>query len=405
MSRMKMRRTVATASLIAVAGAVSCLTTACGSASSTHTASTQKPASTQSQTSTESQTSTQNADTSGSAAALLAPYLKEPTVADVAPVPPLTKAPPTGQTIYYINTGGPAAAPDLAGLQAAVKPLHWKLHSLVYSETDPTGANSAVETAVSNHAGGIVMTGIAAASVKAGIAQANAAHIPVVSEFANEPLNAHPGFYEVADTSATDGQDVKAVALAFCAAAKQAGKPADVGVVTSSQIPALGPYEHATQAAIPKYCPGATTSLINVSAADLLSGASVKSVVSAVQANPKINYVEPFGSLEGGLRAALNAAGMTSVQLGGIIPSTVQNQEVKSGADLFWVQSPNGLECWNAIDAIARALTGGDPEIHADQNILPWVIEKSNVGNIDLSALPDYPQGYEALFEKAWHVR
>jgi hypothetical protein len=94
---------------------------------------------------------------------------------------------------------------------------------------------------------------------------------------------------------------------------------------------------------------------------------------------------------------------MREVAIGGLIPSPVQNEEVKSGADLYWVQYPDGLVSWYTVDAIARALTGGNGESDAVVPLPAWVVEKSNL-TFNPSMLPNFPAGYEAAFKQAWHV-
>src|SRR5712664_2741138 len=59
---------------------------------------------------------------------LLMPYLKPPTTLSVSTL--LSKRPPAGKNIYYLNQGITIAQENGLGVQAASEALGWNYHSL-----------------------------------------------------------------------------------------------------------------------------------------------------------------------------------------------------------------------------------------------------------------------------------
>ncbi|TDW24214.1 sugar ABC transporter substrate-binding protein [Kribbella kalugense] len=331
--------------------------------------------------------------------AQLAPYLVQPS--KLPAWPSLTEAPPKGKNIYYVSTGSGTAAIIGSAIKAACDALGWTYHPLTFNGSNPASANSALLTAVGSGADGVIMTGRPKASIMSGLDAAKTKGVEIVQTQGTDSPGT-PGFDQVGNTPSNAAQTAKVIALGIVADAATAGATAHVGVVTTSGIPAIQGYSDATLAAIKGVCPSCSADSIDVPVADLLSGQAAKSVVSFIQRHPETNYVHVVaGAVEGGLRQALDAAGLTKVEITGYAPTPAQNQAVKDGKDLFYVQSPSGYYGWIAIDTIARHLTGGNASIHNAEADPVWLVNKTNL-EFDPNVLPDFPAGYQEQLKKLW---
>lgn len=331
----------------------------------------------------------------------LAAYRKQP---DAVPkLAALPKAPPKGRVVYYINTGSGAAKEIGNAIRSATQALGWRYKSLTYNAANPASGNSAYLTAVNAGANGIISTGLPAAAIQGGLKAAHAKNAQVVLINGDEPPTT-TGFYQVGNTVVTGKQWARAVAVGAVADAAKRGETAHVGVITSSGIPVLKNITDLMVSAVRETCAQCSAQKIDVSAADLTSGQASKPVVSFIQRNPKINYVNMvFGAAEGGLRPALDAAGLSKVQIVGTQPTPAQNAEVQSGGSLFWVQIPYGYEAWGAVDALARASVGVDADVHNAESLPVWLADKQNM-TFDPKALPEFPTQYQTQFRRLWKV-
>lgn len=337
----------------------------------------------------------------GAAARAVAPYLEKPS--RLADLPPLDQAPPKDKTIYYIGTGGGSASDIAAGVAAATRALGWTFKTLSYNVANLGSGNSAYLTAVNSGADGIISTGLPAAAIRQGLDAASSKDVQVVLINPSEPSDAE-GFAQVGNVGVSAPLFSKVNALGIAADAEREGVTPHVGVVSSSGIPALTLFTNAVVDGLKQDCEECDVQQIDVPAADLVSGQASKSVISFIQRNPDTNYVNvAIGSFEGGMRAALDSAGLDKVKIAGIEATAAQNQEIASGASLFWVQMPHAYNAWTAVDALARSFTGGDAEIHNRQPMPVWLVEKSNLG-FDPRALPEYPTDYPAQYKRLWKV-
>lgn len=348
-----------------------------------------------------SETTSSVASTSKVVATAVAKYREEPS--NIPNWPALPKRAPTGVSLYYLNTGSGSGQRIARNIKRAAQALGWNVHVLTYNQANLSTANSAYLTAVNSGADAIISSGLDHNAIKQGLDAAKAKKIPVVQTNSIEAPEA-TDFAQVANYTVSQDVYAKATALGIVAAAEKRNVAAHVGVVTTSGIPIINSLAKAKAKSIEDACPKCTAKLIDVPVAQMTGGQASQAVVSFMQQNPKTNYITIDGPFEGGLRAALDGVGLRDVQIAGLQPSEAQNQEVKKGDSLFWVNVSFGYYAWSAVDAVARALTGGDPKIHNSEKDLVWLVDRENL-NFDPRTLPDFPKGYEEQFKKLWHVQ
>lgn len=327
-------------------------------------------------------------------------YLKQP--ATLPSWPALSEVPPRGKSIYYIHSGGGTGQVISNYMKQAAGVLGWKYHVLTFNPANVATANSAYLTAVNTGADAIVSSGLDHNAIKQGLDAAKAKHVPVVQIQSAEDPNA-TSFSHVANNVVNRALYARVVTLGTLADAQKHGVTAQIGVVTTSGIPTILGLSKEKVKATKELCPKCTARLIDVPVAQVSSGQAAQSAVSFIQQHPDTNYISIDGPFEAGLRAALDGAGLTKVKIVGLQPTAAQNQELKTGDSLFWENIAYGYYGWAAVDAIARAFTGGNPSIHNREHDIVWLVDKGNM-TFDPHILPNFPVGYEGRFKKLWRV-
>jgi ribose transport system substrate-binding protein len=328
----------------------------------------------------------------------LKPFLAPPKLPEW---PALATAPEKALKLAYVGGGSGTAAVTSDALKDAAGALSWKYQRLTVDTSDPGAVDSAMLSAV-NAGADVIVNSAGAESVKNALNVATKAKVPVVQLYA--PDAGLPGFTaSIAATKVSAEAWGKVMGLAVLSDAKRAGKTAHVGLITSSALPNFEPIADAAIATIKRNCAKCTADKIDTPAADLTTGQVGRGVVSFIQRKPQTNYVQfSVGFLSGGVRTALDGAGLKQVKFIGMVPTTAQLKELRDGKDVGWVAYPNQLDAYLAVDAAARALTGGDPKIH-NQEVEPvWLL--TDKSEYDEKVTPELPVDYRAHFSKLWKV-
>lgn len=258
-----------------------------------------------------------------------------------------------GKKVVAITCGsqGYGCVQGAQGVVAAGKVLGWDVQ-VVDGKGDPSVWNSAVTQAVADKADGIVLAAINPSLVQAGLAQARAAHIPVIVEF----LPKLPG--PSVDGYVTTDHVAGGKAMADWIIADSGGK-AKVLMLDEPEFPELVMRGDAIRAELKSACPGCTI----VQAAKFSLGTMAQQlpslVTSALQSHPAITYVvAPFDSsatfAAQGIRQAGNA-GVKLVSGEGDPDGLTRVRNGQQAADLATVPAWAG---WAAADDLLRAFQG-----------------------------------------------
>lgn len=307
-----------------------------------------------------------------------------------------------GKAVYYIHTGSGSGQLISASIKRATATLGWRYRAITFNPANLATANSAYLSAVNAGADAIISTGVDHHALAQGLNAARARDIPVVQiQSVEAPRSSR--FAQVANNVVNRSLYAKVVALGALADAAKRGVVAHVGVVTTSGIPAIYGMAQAKVRAVTEVCQKCSATIIDVPVAQATSGQAAQAVVSFIQQHPETNYISVDGPFAAGGRAALDAAGAEGVKIVGLSPTAAQNQELETGDSLLWVNISYGYYGWTAVDAVARALTGGDPSIHSREHDIVWLVDKDNM-TFDPQTLPDFPAGYETQFKRLWRV-
>ena len=307
-----------------------------------------------------------------------------------------------GKTLIYVaqtmQNGGVAGAAK--GVQEAAKAIGWKVRILDGQGT-AAGMASATQQAVTLKADGIIIGGFDPATVKAAIANAKKAKIPVVGWHAAAISGPAPslGLFSNVTTSRLDVSNMSANWV--IADSKGVG---GVVIFTDSSIPFAEGKSQEILAQV-KTC----ASLKILEYANIPIGDTISTLVAAKTQALVAQYGDQWThsiSINGGLyitpmAAALRAAGKTGTgfphNVGAGDGSADEYQRIKAGDfQSVTVPEPLTMQGWQIVDEFNRAFAGQKasgyvPVVH--------LVTKANVGNVTVW---DPQNGYRTQYKKIW---
>jgi ABC-type sugar transport system substrate-binding protein len=340
-----------------------------------------------------------SADTSAvatSAADALAPYLAQPTAITIDQ--PLTQRPPTGKKVYWLEGNIQSILPLTGGFKEAAAALGWQLTVLSYDPTDPQGPAAAMAQAVAGGADYIAVSGQTTAVLGAALDSAKAAGIPVVELFSTDDVGgAANGIY--ANIGSSDFSKRSADVLADFVISDSGGH-ANVLYVNVPDFAILRIVGDEVNRVYQQGCPTCKVTPLDVSTSDMAAGTTASTIVSRLQADPSIDYVEvAIGDLATGLPEALASAGLADrVKIVGGVPNQEQVQSLIDGKAAAYTVFGRPEAGWQAMDAMARLSIGMDaaPAAHV------WLLTPKTVP----SPAQDYAgtTGHDSQFRKLWQL-
>jgi ribose transport system substrate-binding protein len=379
-----MRRTLA--AVIAVA--TSALTIAACSSSSSSSSSTSGG------TSALATTSSTSAGMAA-AAAYQAQFLNTPTSIGISTQ--LKAKPASGKLLVGLDSGlGSAKVLAQYWAQAAAD-IGWQYKDLISGST-PAAQQAAMNSAIQLNPAGILTSGIPNTTIQAQLTLAAQKGIWVNSSAdTSSPLGA------MFDTS-----------IAAPSQLAQWGKMVAAYVVTQSQgkavvqdfqltaFPILLDFDTAFVAAMHQWCSTCKVTTNAVPAASLGTSALTSQVTSVVTRNPDTNWlIFDLGDLEIGVDAAVKAAGLTGLSIGGLTADTPNIAGLKSGAETVWTAYSLPIVAYRQVDSMARKFEGM-PILSA---ALPTqLITPQNVGSLVADSAGNYVgvANYRADFKQLW---
>jgi ribose transport system substrate-binding protein len=381
-----MRKTLAT--VIAVTSALAIA--ACSSSSSSSTSSGTSGSASASGTSTAS---------AGMAAAQAyqAQFLNTPTSIGIST--PLTTKPTPGKLLVGLDSGlGSAKVLAQYWAQAAAD-IGWTYKDLISGAT-PASQQAAMNSAIQLNPAGILTSGIPNSTIAAQLVLAAQKGIWVNSS---------------ADTSSPSGSMFD-TSIASPAQLAQWGKMVAGYVVTQSQgkaviqdfqltaFPILLDFDTAFVAAVHLWCSTCKVTTNAVPAASIGTSALTSQVTSVVTRNPGTNWlIFDLGDLEIGVDAAVKAAGLTGLSIGGLTADTPNIAGLKSGAETVWTAYSLPIVAYRQVDSMARKFESS-PILSA---ALPTqLITPQNVNTLVVDSAGNYVgvASYRTDFKQLWLV-
>ncbi len=331
----------------------------------------------------------------------LAPYLKRAT--SIGITTPTTKRPPRGKVVYWLQGNLADIQTITTGFQAATAALGWKLHTLSYDTTNPQALNADMTEAVNQGANFIAVSGEPIAAFASAIKLAKAKHIPVFDSFSTNPvLGKANGIY--ANFGGPRNVRLDGHLTGAYNAMYWKGH-ANIVFVNDPDFPVLTSLMQADRKAVTQYCKACKYTVLNVSTAQLASGAIPSVVVSFLQAHPTVNTLRfAIGVMSTGVAQAISSAGLkTKLIIDGSDPEQPNFAALRTGTEQAWVGLPRAASAWYDVDAMARYSLGMSLKPDSSGLLPAEIFTKATVPNPAPSDYVPFP-GYPSQFKKLWHV-
>jgi ribose transport system substrate-binding protein len=334
----------------------------------------------------------------------LQPYLSEPT--EIGPAAPLGSAPPK-KVIGQVNCSEPTCALLSDYLEQAANALGWKVVSVTATATDPGAAIQQLIDAGVNY---VVETAYTSDTFRQQMAELKQKHIPLFEVASTDvpqgPANDIYGDIMDASAQAQWGRIESDWAIV------DSGGKADVVTVNIPSYPVLAAQSQAEKAEFAKNCPSCRFSELDVTVDDLTQGQIPQEVVSYLQANPSVNYIQFTDPQdEAGVVSALRSAGLLSkVKIYGSAAQASQFKEISNGTSAAWQIAPQPYIQWAVVDQMARLAVGKwtVAEEHSAA-LVPWFLLTDHTTAAKFAASTDPypwpgPGNYQAAFKAVWGV-
>jgi ribose transport system substrate-binding protein len=309
------------------------------------------------------------------------------------PGPKTPVDPPSGKKVVVVtcSSQGTGCVRAAEGATEAGQKLGWKVQTIDGQGT-PDGWNSAILSAISSKADGIILDAVPPPLVGDALEKAKAAGIPLVSVFNPKPAEAGDVFAYV-----TPDHKEQGVAMADWVA-DDSGEEAKIVLVEDKEFPELQERVAGFEEEISK-CSGCEILTHVNSQIGTMAQQLPRAIVSALQSNPQADYVvSPYDSNAMFASQGVQQAGKAEeVKVTGYEGDPQAIAAIREGEiQAATAADPAEWMGWQGIDELARAFTGAKPE---DTPTAWRLIDAGNVPETE-GYLGDLD--YKSEFEKLW---
>lgn len=343
------------------------------------------------------------AASSTAAAARLKTFQQDPGKVNAGPA--LSAPPAPGKTVYYLVLNLPTTQSAQDGMKAAAAAAGWNLKVLLLDPTDPQGYASGIEQAVSAKADFIVAAALDAKTAGPAIDKAKAAGVPIMETYGTDPADGKAnGIYVTTGGVATVNESYPA---AIDWAIADSKGTANILYVTIPDITILKATDDANKAHIKEACTTCKYTPLEVTAADLGAGQVASQVVSAIQADPSIDYVFfSFTDMGIGVPAAVQSAGFDKVKFMTGSANTADMANIAKGKDLAaGTLNPQYYASWVVMDAMVHLAAGQTIDADTYAVLPPTIADRTNVPSVFPSDSEwKGPKGFEDQYKALWKV-
>ncbi len=311
---------------------------------------------------------------------------------------PLNSKPATGKLLVGLSSGLGSAVVLANYWAQAAEALGWKYKTLVSGGT-PATQQAAMSSAIQLDPAGILTSGIPEATLKTQLALAEQKGIWVnTSASTDAPAGA------MFDTSiASPAQLAQWGKMVAAYVVVQSNGKANIEDFTLPVFPILLAFDTAFVAAIKVWCPACKVAQ-NPQQASAIGTTTPQAVVSAVTRAPSTNWlVFDLGDLATGVPAALSAAGLHGLSIGGLTADTPNIAGLKNGTENVWTAYSLPIVAYRQVDSMARK-SEGMTILHA---ALPTqLLTPQNVNSLVVDSQGNYVgvANYRSQFLTLWHV-
>jgi ABC-type sugar transport system substrate-binding protein len=323
-------------------------------------------------------------------------FLSSPTSIGIST--PLKSKPATGKLLVGLSSGLGSAVVLAKYWGLAATDLGWQYKTLISGGT-PTAQQAAMSSAIQLNPAGILTSGIPNATIQTQLTLAAQKGIWVNTSASTDPPSG-----AMFDTSiANPAQLAQWGKMVAAYVVVQSNGKANVEEFTLPVFPILLDFDTAFVAAMKQWCPACKITT-NPQLASAIGTTTPAAVVSAVTRNPSANWlIFDLGDLETGVDAALAAAGLHGLHIGGLTADTPQIQGLKAGKQDVWTAYSLPIVAYRQVDSFARKFEGM-PTLTA---ALPTqLMTQQNVNSLVEDSQGNYVgvANYRSQFLTLWHV-
>ncbi len=311
---------------------------------------------------------------------------------------PLNAKPASGKLLVGLDSGlGSATVLAKYWAQAAAD-AGWTYKNLISGAT-PTAQQAAMSSAIQLNPAGILTSGIPVATISTQLALAKQKGIWVNTSASTDPPSG-----AMFDTSiANPAQLAQWGKMVAAYVVVQSNGKADVQDFSLPVFPILLDFDTAFIAALKQWCPACKVTQ-NPQQASAIGTTTPQAVVSTVTRNPSTNWlIFDLGDLATGVNAALSAAGLHGLHIGGLTADTPNIAALKSKTQDVWTAYSLPIVAYRQVDSFARKFEGM-PTLNA---ALPTqLLTQDNVNSMVADSSQNYVgvANYRSQFLTLWHV-
>jgi ribose transport system substrate-binding protein len=328
------------------------------------------------------------------AKAYIARYASPPT--NVTVTTPVLKHPTPGRTVVYLQCAGPQCAEAGDAMANAAAAVGWQFKRIDFDTTNPATLIAAMKKALQYNPVGVAFQAVPYALWASQVPAYTAAHVALVPSYvgatpSNPIIAANIGGNNVIEANAD------LIANWFIADSHGTGKALLYSV---PDFPALLQVQTDFLAAVKAGCTGCSVQLVNGTPTQVAAGGVNAAIVAALRRDSSLQYmIMSDYPLTVGLPAALKAAGISGIKIGGIYAGAADQTLIKQGQEAAGTPQPENIPGWLTIDAMIRYSEGMSNNDGDD--ILPLqLLTPSTVGEPTNSY--DFPANYQQLFKRLW---
>jgi ribose transport system substrate-binding protein len=323
-------------------------------------------------------------------------FLKTPTNINIST--PLKSKPPSGKLLIGLDSGTGLAVVFAKYWAKAAADLGWTYKDLNSGST-PASQQAAFNSAIQQNPAGILTSGIPNATLASGLALAKQKGIWV-----NSSADTDPPKGAMFDTSIANPDQLHewGKMVAGYVVGQSDGK-AVIQMFSLPVFPILYEFDKAFKAAIAQWCPDCKITEHPQQGSDI-GTKTPQAVVSSVTRNPSTNWlIFDLGDLATGVNAALAAAGLHGLHIGGLTADSPNIAAVKNKTQDVWTAYSLPIVAYRQVDSFARKFENS-PTLKA--TLPTQLITPDNVSSLVMDPQGNYVgvADYRTQFLKLWHV-
>lgn len=295
---------------------------------------------------------TREVDPVVAAAAIASKYMRAP--ARINQTVPLRVPAPRGVRVTVLNPGIPAFVLQVNGMEAAAKELGWTLTTVTYDPASPASLNTAMLKALQTDPDVTINPAAPSTYSASTVSEYANAGVPIVGASIC-PFSYKPPIFQGANGCANEDVAGRALANWFIADSRGQGR-ALFGSLTA--IPTLVAFATAFRDEVAKKCPKCSVETQDTTLQAIGTNQFIPSLVNRLRQDPSLKYLFfDNASWATGINAALDAAGLGYVKVGGRAADAAAVSALQQGKQAAWIAFPYYVAGYGNIDAALRLIT------------------------------------------------